>query len=432
MKRAGTIGMAALVALSMSAALLTGCRGASQAPSGSGIKSDIGVTAAPCPSATDKTKGCIYLGLLSDLTGPVAVLGVTAAEGVKAFWKRVNANGGIAGKYEVDATTYVKDSKYDPQTHNQAYQEIKSKVVALGLTFGSPTTAASLPDMKSNNVIAVPGAFSSGFLFEDVMLESGANYCVESMNNVDYAKDTWQAKSVTAVHWPGDYGDDSAFGVKYAAEKAGLTFADVTTGTGQDKQAAAVSAILAGKPDLVILAVGPTEAAAIVGGAAAQGFKGRFIGLGPTWVAQLNASPAAPALAAMYLQSGGIAPWNANTSGHQAMRTALGTPASINDGLTTGWASSYPLKAALEKAVANGDLTRAGLLAAAKSLTTVDFEGMLPPEFGNYAGGPSAAPKATSVSKPDKAAPNGVTLIKDMFTGPTAKAFTPSKPCYLK
>lgn len=428
MRRVGAFGMAALLA----AVSVAGCRTQSPASSDTTIKSDVGVTSQPCPGAVDTSKGCIYLGVLSDLTGPVAALGVTAAEGVKGFWKRVNANGGIGGKYEVDATTHVKDSKYDPQTHNQAYQEIKSKVLALGLTFGSPTTAASLPDMKSNNVIAVPGAFSSGFLFEDVMLETAANYCVESMNNVDYAKETWSAKSVMAVHWPGDYGDDSAFGVKHAAEKAGLTFTDVTTGQGQDKQSAAVAAIVAGKPDVVILAVGPTENAAIVGGAAAQGYTGKFIGLGPTWVSQLNASPAAPALAALYLQSGGLAPWNANTPGHQAMRETLGQPASINDGLTTGWASSYPLKAALEKAVADGDLTRAGLVAAAKSLTRVDFEDMLPAESGNYAGGPAAAPKATGLSKPDKSAATGITLVKDLFVGPIAKDFTPSKPCYIK
>ena len=426
MRRAGTIGLAALVA----ATLMAGCRAPNEAPADGDVDSDAGVTSEPCPDAVDKTRGCIYLGLISDLTGPVSALGATATEGVKAFWKRVNANGGIAGRYEVDATTYVKDSKYDPQIHNQAYQEIKSKVLALGLTFGSATTAASLPDMRTNNVLAVPGAFSSAFLFEDVMLETGASYCVESMNNVDYAKETWQAGSAMAVHWPGDYGDDSAFGVRYAAERAGMTFTDVTTGQGQDKQAAAVSAIVAANPDVVILAVGPTEAAAIVGGAAAQGYQGKFIGLGPTWVAQLNSSPAAPALAALYLHSGGLLPWNSDTPGHRAMREALGD-VTVNDGLTTGWASSYPLKAALEKAVADGDLTRAGLVAAAKSLTSVDFEGMLPAEFGNYAGGPATAPRATGVSKPDTSSANGEVLVKDLYTGPTAAQFTPTKPCYL-
>ena len=70
------------------------------------------------------------------------------------------------------------------------------------------------------------------------------------------------------------------------------------------------------------------------------------------------------------------------------MREALGTRRRRSDGYTSGWVWSYPLKAALEKAVANKDLTRAGLLKAAKSLTSVDYEGMLPAGAGNYAGGP--------------------------------------------
>ena len=57
---------------------------------------------------------------------------------------------------------------------------------------------------------------------------------------------------------------------------------------------------------------------------------------------------------------------------------------SPSDGYTAGWVWSYPLKAALEKAAENKDLTRAGLLAAAKSLTSVDYEGMLPAGAGNY------------------------------------------------
>ena len=55
----------------------------------------------------------------------------------KAFWKRVNEQGGIGG-YEIDVTTYVKDNKYNPQIHNQVYQEIKPNILALAQTLGSP------------------------------------------------------------------------------------------------------------------------------------------------------------------------------------------------------------------------------------------------------------------------------------------------------
>ena len=85
------------------------------------------------------------------------------------------------------------------------------------------------------------------------------------------------------------------------------------------------------------------------------------------------------------------------------MREALTpTPQPLSDGYTAGWVWSYPLKAALEKAAANKDLTRAGLLAAAKSLTSVDYEGMLPAGSGNYAAAPNDDVVRTPVHKPDK------------------------------
>jgi hypothetical protein len=427
--------LSAVAALALAGAL-AGCRATDDDGGGgdSTIKTDVGVTAAPCPQATDQNKGCIYLGTISDLTvGPFKALAVPITDAQKAFWKRVNDAGGIGGKYEVDVSTYVRDNKYDPATHNQVYQEIKGKVLALAQTLGSPTTAAIISDLKANSIVAVPASWTSAWAFEDVILESGANYCIESMNAVDYAKETYQSKSVMAIHYPGDYGDDAAAGVKYAAEKLGMTFQDVPTGPGQDQQAGAIAAIIAAKPELVILTTAPAEAAAIVGGAAARGHTtSRFIGTSPTWNPALNGSAAAPALQALYLQSGPWTPWSGTSAGHAAMKQALGTPNPLSDGYTAGWVWSYPLKAALDKAAADGDLTRAGLLAAAKSLTSVDYEGMLPAGAGNYAGGAAGQIKSTVISKPDAAAPTGVSVVRDSFTGTTAQGFTLSKPCFSK
>src|SRR5690606_24296632 len=130
---------------------LAGCRSEETPPSGGGdgaIKTDFGVTEEPCPNAIDSNKGCIYLGIISDLTvGPFAPLAVPITEAQKAFWNRVNKNGGIGGQYEVDVTTYIRDNKYNPQTHNEVYQEIKPNILALAQTLGSPTTAAILEDL---------------------------------------------------------------------------------------------------------------------------------------------------------------------------------------------------------------------------------------------------------------------------------------------
>lgn len=396
-----------------------------------GTKVDFGVTNEPCPQAIDTSRGCIYLGTISDLTeGPFKALAVPITDAQKAFWRRVNEQGGISG-YEIDVTTYVKDNKYNPQIHNQVYQEIKPKILALAQTLGSPTTAAILPDLKANNVVAAPASWTSLWAFEDVVVESGANYCVESMNTVDYAVDKLGAKSVMAVHLAGDYGDDAAAGARIAAEKRGLKFTDVKTATGQDNQAGAIDAIVSGSPDVVILTNGPTDAAVIIGQAGARGYKGKFLGTSPTWNPGLLDGPAAATLMAQYLQSGPVQPYGADTPGHEAMRAALGNVPQPNEGHTSGWVFSYPLKAALEKAAENKDLTRAGLLAAVKSLTSVDYEGMLPEGSGNYSGSPNEqVVRQSRIAKPDQASPSRITDIEPMSTGPTVKDYTFEKPCY--
>ncbi|GAB3979728.1 ABC transporter substrate-binding protein [Plantactinospora veratri] len=422
---------AATVALLLCAALAA-CRGGDTETDASGVKTDVGVTAEPCPEAVDRNKGCIYLGIISDLTeGPFRALAVPITDAQKAFWKRVNTAGGI-GDYEVDVTRWIRDNKYNPQTHNQAYQEMKPNVLALAQTLGSPTTAAILADMKASSVVAAPAAWTSAYAFEDVIVESGANYCLESMNALDYAREAHGVKSVLAVHLAGDYGDDAAAGAKLGAQSLGLTFNAVKTDSGADKQAGAIQAILSGRPDLVILTMGPADAAAIVGQAAARGFTGRFIGTSPTWNPALLQSAAAPALLARYEQTAPWDSWGTDTPGHQALRQALGqiTP---NDGYTSGWVWSYPMKAALARAVADGDLTRAGLLAAVKSLKSVDYEGMLPAGAGNYAAGPNdGAVRVTAVYRPDRAAPTGVSQVRPLTAGPTAQAYTLDGPCYEK
>lgn len=415
-------------------ALLSACgviRGDDEGSKGGAVAT--GVTNEPCPKAIDKKKGCIYLGTVSDLTqGPFAALAVPITDAQKAFWKRVNTAGGIGGKYEVDVESYVRDNKYNPETHRQVYNEIKDKVLGLAQTLGSPTTAAIIDDLKANSVVAAPASWTSAWEFEDVIIETGSNYCIEAMNSVDYAMEAYKPKTVMAVHLAGDYGADAAAGAKIAAEKNGLEFTAVETPSGATEQGRAITEITKNKPDLVILTTGPADAAAIIGQSAAAGYKGRFIGTGPTWNPALLKSPAAPALKALYEQSSPGKPYGADTPGHQAMRDALPgvTP---NDGYTSGWAWSYPLKAALEKMVAGGDVSRKGLLAAVKTLATVDYEGMLPPEAGNFAGDANAATfRQTLINKVDESAPTGVSEVKDFFTGPTAQAHTMDGPCFSK
>ena len=411
--------------------LATGCRGGGEADSDAAVSAP-GVTDEACPEAVNADNGCIYLGTISDLTqGPFAPLGVPITEAQAAFWNRVNEDGGIGG-YDIDVTTHVKDNLYNPQTHQQVYGEIEGDVLALAQTLGSPTTLAIIPDMDRDEMVGAPASWTSLWAFEDAILESGANYCVEGMNAVDYMVAEKDISSVMAVGFPGDYGGDGAAGAEIAAEANGLDFTGVETAPGQEAQAGAISAIVKEKPGLVLLGTGPTETAVIVGQAAAQGFKGQFIGLGPTWNPALLETAAAPALEALYMQSGYWGPFGTDTPGHQAMRDALGDVAQPNDGYTAGWAWSYPLKAALDEWLEGDyDKDRAGLLEAVQSLETIDYEGMLPEAAGNRTGDPDETIFRESVlSKVDPSAPSGVSIVEDFSAGPTVSEHTFEGACF--
>ncbi|MDH3540847.1 MAG: hypothetical protein OEP52_12665, partial [Acidimicrobiia bacterium] len=54
-------------------------------PPMTGPATDIGVTAAPCDDAVNAGNGCIYLGVISDLTtGPFSALAIPAVGGLRA------------------------------------------------------------------------------------------------------------------------------------------------------------------------------------------------------------------------------------------------------------------------------------------------------------------------------------------------------------
>ncbi len=389
-----------------------------------------GVTEEACPDAVNPDNGCIYLGTISDLTvGPFAALAVPITEAQTAFWRTVNEDGGIGG-YDINTAEYTRDNQYNPEVHSQQYEEIKGEILAIAQSLGSPTTFAILDDLVAENIVTAPASWTSEWLFDDVIVESGNVYCIESMNGLDYLNENGDPVStVMAVHYPGDYGDDGAAGASRWAEANGAEFIDVPTVPGADNQGEAIGQIVGGGADVVVITTGPTDAGTLVGQAAAQGFTGRFLFNSPSFNPGLLQSPAAPAVEAQVTVAGPWEPFQTDSPGHQAMRDALGDVTG-NDGYTSGWVWSYPLKAVLEQAAANGDLTREGLVAALGEITEVDYQGMLPAGSGNLAGDPNAAAvRSTSIGTPTQEFPSGLEG-QGFYEGETAAAFEIEAPCY--
>lgn len=409
----------------IAALILTGCRGDGDDDaegSGPGVSSD------PCPEAVNEDNGCITLGIISDLSDTFSAVAVPLTEAQEAFWDRVNENGGVGG---YDVQLVIADAEYDPQLTSQRYQEMRTDILALGQALGSSQVMAILEDMRDDDVIAAPASWNSAWNFEPLIVQSGANYCFEAMNGVDWAAENrGEIESLLAVGYPTDFGEDAAVGAAAAAEANGLDYSQVTTPPGQDNQAEAVARVVQEDPDLIVITAGPTETATIVAGAASEGWEGTAVGSSPTWNPGLLESEAAGALEAMYFQASAWGNWSSDTPGHEAMREALEgvTP---SDGYVAGWVWSYPMLAALEHAAElEGGITRENLVAAAEELEEVDYEGMLPAEAGTKVGDPDeTAYRASVINSVDPEEPGGTLMEQDLTVGSTAGEYAFDSPC---
>ncbi|MBY6060111.1 ABC transporter substrate-binding protein [Microbacterium esteraromaticum] len=382
-----------------------------------------GVTAEPCPDAVNADNGCIYLGVLSDLTeGPFAALAVPITDAQRAFWQKVNEDGGISG-YDIDIDTYTRDTKYQAAEHAAQYQQIAGNIAGIAQSLGTVNTESVLPDMIERSLVTVPTSWWSGYAFDDndggLLLETGYSYCTEALVGLDWFSENHDAPAtVQAVGYPGDYGGDSAEGVKRWAEVNGATALEAI-GTGPNQvvgnQDAVVSAVLAGSPDVVVLAIGPAETAEIVGKLAAGGFSGRFLGALPTWNPALLDSAAAPALIGLFNHMSPYENWDGTSAAMDEIRESLGGELPTNGGYIIGWGIGYPLKAALEAAAEAGDLTPEGIAAVVEGLT-VDFSGLLPEH--TYGGDPQAnANQAVNIGTPDPEVDLGIRTVDSFYTG---------------
>jgi hypothetical protein len=418
------------------------------ADAGGEVAFDIGVTSEPCPEG-DADRGCIYLGTLTDESGPFASASPALGGAQRAFWAAVNAGGGVGGAFDVTLPDDLsKDTQYSAEIFVVQYNDISGEIAAVAQSLGTSQTIAALPGYVRDNTAAAPMSWWSGWNFEEndsgLIIEFGTNYCFEAMNAFDWSMTAVPAAGrptptkIGILAIPNDYGLDYGAGVKLAAEAHGVEVAwessviPVSLG-GDPEQKEAVQTVLADPVDIVYLVTGPTETGAIVAGAASQGATNLFIGASPSWNVAILGTAAAPAFeAGVYFQSTFVGPWQYDSAGHEAMRQTLAaagiTDENANDFFVAGWVSQYGMKAALDQAYASGDLTKAGIAAAARSLADVSYSGMMPNR--DFGGDPNVqTPRMSMMGAVDVTQPTGIAVVQDFFVGPTSEALDFTEAC---
>lgn len=409
--------------------------------SGLGILYDVGVTEEPCPDSSNPQNGCIYLGVISDLSdGLFAALAMPLTLAEQDFWTIVNEEGGIGG-FDVAITPETTvDAHYDPQQHVEGLARIEPAIAVLAQTLGTPQTLAALRGYDEANLVGVPATWWSGWSFPDhdagLILEAGASYCIEAMNAFDFVAVSEGGAQFTyaVVAFPGDDGGDYTAGVRLAAAAHGIgdpleVIIQIPVSSGGDVSAA-VATLVAEEPDVVFLAIGPEETAEILAEVGESGYQpAMYVGFGPSWdVALLQHEALLPVLEEAFYQSSPWAGWSAETEGHAAMRAAadrFGREPST--GYTAGWVFQYNVLALLEAGIAEGDLTRAGLRRVAAELE-VDYREMLPPR--SFGGVPDETIMRQSLlNRVDPSEPDGLSQTTNFFRGATVSGYVFEAPC---
>lgn len=387
------------------------------------IASDVGVTAEPCPAPVNDDNGCIYLGVIADLTeGPFAAQNVEATQGQRAFWTRVNEAGGIGG-YDVDIDTYTRDNRSDTDEQLSKYDEISGNVLAINHSLGGARRAAVLEAMETVDLIGSSGGWwSSTPSDRGIAHESGASWCVGAQIGLDWVSDEIDdgadddsddtgIETVVSVGYGSPYGADVEAGVAAWADAHDAEFEAVEIDYGVPVSDEAVEALLEAEPDAIVLAVGPAEAGDLVVSVTNEGFRGQFVGTATAFSEELMRTEAAEALLDNYVQVAAHEGVDGESAAHQAMRSALGDIEPGHDAYAAGWISAYPLLAVLEAAVADEDLTRANVRALVTEVE-VNYEDALPSEaFVPPAARVDADEVAAVIAVPDEDAPRGLVTV---------------------
>ena len=329
----------------------------------------------------------IRVGVNTDLSGIFAPLTTKITDGHLVYWEWINDNGGIQG-WTIEPV--VHDNAYDVPTHLENYEimagEGDESVVMFSTSTGSPHTASTAQELIEDNIAAIPLSWYSGWADPAIgknVFEVQTNYCIEAMNGATYMSETY-GNNVAIASFPGDYGEDGAEGVKVAAEVLGLNI--VYDGQAQVIPGSDLTPVITGiaesGADWVWLTTNPPNTATLMGGAAQAGFTGQWSGNSPSWNPALLGIEGFRELAdAVYTHSTYTVLWDVGEAeGMQEMIDAMRQyrpDAPFDDVYIISFIEGYVATQILDRAITNGNLTRAGVLAAANSITA-DLKGLAP------------------------------------------------------
>jgi ABC-type branched-subunit amino acid transport system substrate-binding protein len=412
-----------LIVLVVLAVVAVGCGGGGR---GQSAGSSGGKPGAPA-TATGFDGKTITVGAISPQTGIASIIGIPLTAGNQVYFDALNAKGGIAGKYKVKLE--VRDSAYNSNTAQQNYSDLRDSVAMLAQVLGTDITNALLTPMRQDDMVASPATLDAQWVRDPNLLPVAAPYQIEAINGLDYWVNQGGGKGKTLCVIRSDdlYGQAGLDGVKFAASKLDFKLGKVAEFPAASTDLTAQLQEVRSGCDAVWLVALPTATIPTMGAAAGQALDVRWMGQAPTWVSLLSSGSTGDYVTKHFWLAAQGPQWGDLSS--PGMKQMLADVAKYKPDqkpdlyFAFGYAQALTVSKLLEKAVALGDLSHAGIKKALNGLGTVDTLGLA----GTYKYGPPdqrVPPEQTTIFAVDAAVPGALKALKVNYESKTVKSYS--------
>lgn len=407
-----------LVALVLALAL-SACSGAVQTQSGSSKSKE---------SFPWVTPTSINVGVLSPLTGPLAVQGIPQTNGNKAFFAYVNEK--FKGVYGRRIDMVAVDSQFNQQVAVQSFPSLVAQSAMLTQVFGTPITQALKPLVDSEQILGQPASYGVAFYSDPFLTMFGAPYPIQIENLIDWARTNGHAgNGKWAILYRDDaLGKDQLAGFDFATQYYKIpdvlrvpyepNATDFTAQVQQLKQFGAGDVILAATADV---------APRVVVGSARLGYNPIWLGSTPIWnpVLSKNTEFMQAISKNNYFVASPLPSFASSNKGIVTAREHLKTytPDQGPDPyFSAGWLEGYWTWKVLQQASKDKDFSRQGLINAQEKLGSTDFDGLLlaPVDFSKPP--VDRVSRAMEIDRVDLSQPGGLAQITN-FSGESATAY---------
>ena len=372
----------------------------------------------------------IRLGVLTTTKHPIwGTIGRVINAGIDAHVAAINRRGGIGGRYPIELVR--GETNYDPNETVTQLNATKDAVVGYVSILGTPNVEAVEPLLRAEQLTASPASQEARWAISPSLVPIGNSYQVQAINGIAYfLESTANPKAtVCGISVATSFGDAGTEGIRFAQQRLGFTAGPIVqVGPTDNQLAPAVAQLKAAGCQAVFLTVGPAQTLASVLTGRALGFTPRWIIMGASFSDKIVQPATSIALEQTAWVVGDGTQWD--DVGSEGIRRITAELIDSDNrfwtenpdvGLTYGWMQARAFEAILERAVANGDLSRVGILNAVRQTGTIDMLGLGSPI--DYSQPVRLARAQTTIFAIDGSYRNAIRVLTKDYSSPAAQAY---------